>query len=354
MRRRKPSISRRISAKFILHRCTRIGHNFPAGFFDACKLVAKVLLDDLGTTLPLLGVTEYAPRLLAGVPHILEHGLNFEGLRPRHFFGVIDDDRVKPEPAGDGQGIGAARQADAELESRAEVLDIEFNGCVANAGGIVGIQFEVAVMGCGECCNAPIAQVFKECGRECRAFVGIGSGSQFIKQDEALGVGLFQDVDDVGHVTGECAQVLFDGLFVAYVGVDTFEDRQDTAFVYWDHHARLGHQGKKADGLKGDSFAAGVWARNHKYVTVVVEINVDGYDGVRVKHGVAGLAKVQNGTRMLDGTLFFSLFVDTGEDFGAFLLEGTILGAVASISIAYLAFAKVKSSCDRICTLRLM
>ena len=80
-------------------------------------------------------------------------------------------------------------------------------------------------------------------------------------------------------------------------------------------------RGEKADGLKGDSFAAGVWARNHKYVTFVVEVDVDGYDGVRVKYGVAGLAKVQNGTRMLDGALFFGFFVDTGEDFGAFLLE---------------------------------
>ena len=65
----------------------------------------------------------------------------------------------------------------------------------------MGIEFEIAVVGRGQRCNAPIAQVFEQSGGEGGTFVRIGSGAKFIEQDETLGVGLFQNADYVGHVT---------------------------------------------------------------------------------------------------------------------------------------------------------
>ena len=143
-----------------------------------------------------------------------------------------------------------------------------------------------------------------------------------------MGVGLFKNIDDIRQMTGECAQVLFDGLFVANVCVHSFEDGKCTALVYRNHHARLGHQREEPDGFEGDSFAPGVWTGYNENVTVVVEIDVNRDDGFRVNQGVAGLAEVQDRTRMLNRALFLCNLVDTGEDFGAVLLEGDDLGCV--------------------------
>ena len=59
--------------------------------------------------------------------------------------------------------------------------------------------------------------------RQCSAFLRISSSAKFIQQHQAVGVGFFQDVDDIGNMPGKGGQGLFDGLFVTDIGKDLFE-----------------------------------------------------------------------------------------------------------------------------------
>ena len=52
------------------------------------------------------------------------------------------------------------------------------------------------------------------------SFGGIGAGAQLIEEHQAIGIGLGQNADDIGHMGGEGAEALLDALLVANIGID--------------------------------------------------------------------------------------------------------------------------------------
>ena len=312
--------------QFVLHRRAGLGDDLAAGLFDVDQLVAQVGFDDLGVAFAGFCLLQHLLGVLAGAADVLQHSFHCQGFRAHDIFGSVDDGGIQAEAAGDGEGVGATWQTDAKFKGGAEVFDIELDGGVEDAGGIVGIEFEVAVMGGGEGGDAAVAQIFEEGDGEGGTFIGVGAGAEFVEEDEAMGVGFFEDADDVGHVAGEGAEILFDRLFVADVGVDAFEDGEFAALVDGYHHAGLGHQGEEADGFESDGFAAGVGAGHDEGEAVVAEIDVDGDNAFRFKQRVTGLAEVQDGTGVLNGARFLGQLVDAGEDFVALLAEGDDMG----------------------------
>ena len=212
-------------------------------------------------------------------------GLEF--LLGEAFAGSGDNLFGQAEALGNGQRVGDPRQADDQAVGGAQGLNVKFHAGVDDARTLEGVGFQFGVVGGDEGSDAPVKQMGQDGTGEGRAFLRVGAGAEFVEQDERLGVGFFQDADDVGDVAGEGGEGLFDGLFVADVGKNVLEHRDFRARVGGDVQAGLGHEGEQADGFEADSFAAGVGAGDDQGVGVGIEKNVNRDDGVGVEEGVA-------------------------------------------------------------------
>ena len=61
-------------------------------------------------------------------------------------------------------------------------------------------------------------QVGKDGNRQCGTLGGIGTGSQLIKENQRLFIGLFPERNDICHMGGEGTQALFNALLIADIG----------------------------------------------------------------------------------------------------------------------------------------
>ena len=72
-----------------------------------------------------------------------------------------------------------------------------------------------------------------------------------------------------------------------------FEDADLGTRLGGDMHARLRHQGQQTSGLEGHGFAARIRPRDDHHIGAGVQVEVNGYDGVLVEQGMAGLIETQ-------------------------------------------------------------
>ena len=112
----------------------------------------------------------------------------------------------------------------AQLIGRTERLHIELDRRVTHARRVVGIELQIAIVGGGKGRNAAVAQVVEQGHGQGGPFIGVGPRAEFIKQHQAIWVGLFQNLDNVGHVAAKGAEILLDALLVANIGVDAFKN----------------------------------------------------------------------------------------------------------------------------------
>jgi len=90
-------------------------------------------------------------------------------------------------------------------------------------------RFEFGIMRCHQRRNFAFEQMHQNGARQCRPFNGIRPRPQFVQQNERMFIGLVQNVRDIFEMRGKRGKRLFDGLFIANIGIDAGEDRQTRA-----------------------------------------------------------------------------------------------------------------------------
>ena len=113
-------------------------------------------------------------------------------------------------------------------------------------------------MGGGDDHAVEVEQLLQQRAGQRRALGRVGTGAEFVQQDEGLRAGGLDDAHDVGHVRREGGERLFDRLLVADVGEDVVEDGDARAGLGGHGQSGLGHQAEQSDGLERDRLAAGV------------------------------------------------------------------------------------------------
>src|SRR5262249_47936932 len=185
---------------------------------------------------------------------------------------ALDNRLVESQAIGDGQGIAASRQADAELVGRRKRLHIELNRSVDHAWLFVREGFKLRVVRRRDRRDVALQQEGQDRASQGRAFAGIGTRAQLIEQhqraqaaplsagqrlrqaslnirDGALVAFLdqAQNLDNAAQMRGKRAQTLLDALLVADISEDLLEDRDFRVLVDRDMQTGLSHQGQQAN-----------------------------------------------------------------------------------------------------------
>ena len=104
------------------------------------------------------------------------------------------------------------------------------------------------------------------------------------------------------------AETLFNALLITDVGIDPFKDGKFAAWLHRNHHPRLRHEHGQADRFQGHRLAARVWPGNHDDKGLIIQIDINRHDGLRVEQGMARPVQVDHRTRMQGRRTLFSLF----------------------------------------------
>ena len=101
-------------------------------------------------------------------------------------------------------------------------------------------------------------------------------------------VSSFEDVYQVGHVSGEGGQTLLDALLIPDVRQHLVEHRHSASCPHRNQQPAHGHETEQADGFQGNRFAASVGAGNYQSPAVSSQCQGDGHGGFGIQQGVAG------------------------------------------------------------------
>ena len=268
-----------------------LGAGVVLGFFH-------LLPEGPGLSGVLLPLTPQAIRLGLGLLQPLalllqlgQHVLEADGVAVHLGLGVGDNALVQSQPPGDGEGVGLAGDANQQSVGGAQGLHVELTAGVFHPRRGHGEGFQLGIVGGGGDQRPLTAGAFDDGNGQGRALDGVRTGSQLVKQQQALVVHLPQDLHDVGHMGGEGGQALFDALLVAYVCQHPVEHPDGAAAVGGDVQAALGHQAQQADGFQGHGLAAGVGAGDHQGVELLAQLHGDGHGPGLVQQGVPGTAQ---------------------------------------------------------------
>jgi len=86
----------------------------------------------------------------------------------------------------------------------AQCFQVELHAGVGDTGRGVGKGFEFGVVGGDQGRNAALEKMREQGPGQGCPLLGVGSSPQFVKDDQATMIGLFQDADDVGDVPRKC------------------------------------------------------------------------------------------------------------------------------------------------------
>ena len=168
---------------------------------------------------------------------------------------------IQPQPAGNREGITAARDAPEQLIGRREGLGVEGHRGVLKPGVVVFEGLEFAEMRGGDGESGAVGEGLEQGRRQGGAFTGVGTGPHLIEQHQRRrGAGLqrLQNPADSFDVTAEGGQALLQRLFIAdirqHLGTPGKGRRPGTG----QQQPRPGHQGRQTDAFEGHRFAAGV------------------------------------------------------------------------------------------------
>jgi len=206
----------------------------------------------------------------------------------------LGDDRFRqPQSAGDGKSVATPGQADGQMISRRESLDVELDGGVLHPVGAECVDLQLRVVGGREHQRALADERVDERLRESGPLHGVGAGAQLVKDDERPFVRLPQNVHDVTHVGRKGGQVLLDGLLIADVRIDARKHRQARAFHGRDVQAGLVHRRQQPDRLQCDGFAARVRSGDEKDGVGRAGVDVDRHDRGRRQERMPRARQVQ-------------------------------------------------------------
>ena len=89
----------------------------------------------------------------------------------------IDDFVRQAQPLGNGQSVGSPGEADNQMISWRQCLEIEFHAGIHHARRGVGIGFQFRVMSGDQCCDAAPKEVIQQGARQGRTFLRVSAGA---------------------------------------------------------------------------------------------------------------------------------------------------------------------------------
>ncbi len=204
------------------------------------------------------------------------------------FLGLFENRFRHAKPFADAEGMRAAGRADAQFIRRLQGFRIEFDVAVFNTRRIIGVVFQIIVMGRDHDIGFLLIEGVQDGDGNGTAFCRIGPGTQFVGQDEVVRAAVLQDIDQLLHMAGKGTQVLRDILFVTDIGKDVAEDGQFRRFLNRDKKSCLMHEDQKAQGLHGYGLTTGIGTGNEENPVVAAEDDGIRHDVFGIDEGMAG------------------------------------------------------------------
>ena len=127
--------------------------------------------------------------------------------------------------------------------------------------------------GCGAF-RARVFHIFQNADCKRRALGGVCAGAEFVEKAKTFFADFRQNIHDVNHMRGKCAQTLLNALFVADVGKNVLKHRDFRALLRGDMQARKRHNRQKSDCFKRYRFTARVRTRDNQRVEIFSKINI--------------------------------------------------------------------------------
>ena len=179
-------------------------------------LVKAFLLspDILALVLPVTAVTHDIKQILVHIDIVAAHNLAR----------LVDDLLRQPSLAGNLDGKRTARITYRQLEQGLHALAVIEHRSVDHAVGFVGKMLQILVVGGYHTHYLMLIELLENRLGNGTAYLGLGSATHFIDQDEGLLAALRQEQLHVLQVAAIGTQVILDTLLVADVDKDVAED----------------------------------------------------------------------------------------------------------------------------------
>ena len=183
---------------------------------------------------------------------------------------------IQPQPAGNREGITAARDAPEQLIGRREGLGVEGHRGVLKPGVVVFEGLEFAEMRGGDGESGAVGEGLEQGRRQGGAFTGVGTGPHLIEQHQRRrGAGLqrLQNPADSFDVTAEGGEALLQRLFIADICQNLGAPRQGRHPCTGQQQSCPGHQRRQTDAFEGHRLSAGVGSRDRHHPQVRRHLN---------------------------------------------------------------------------------
>jgi len=149
----------------------------------------------------LFGLTAGFSGQVALMMNLIQQIFGAQVRRVNHGARRLDDLTGQPQPLGNCQRIRAPRQANRQMIGRPQRLQVELQAGIDHPHRVVGIGLQFGVMRCHQAGDPLFHQIRQDGARQRSAFLRVGPGPQFIKDDHGLAVGALEDPYDVGDMS---------------------------------------------------------------------------------------------------------------------------------------------------------
>ncbi len=200
-------------------------------------------------------------------------------LRVRHLsFGLGEHGFANPQPAGDRDAVGPARNPLDQPVGRAQRRRVELQRGVHDPRRGGGEPLERAQVRGREGHGAAPGERLERGPGERRPLRGVGAAPHFVEENERGVVRLLEDHPELGDVGAEGRKAGGDGLPVADIREQPREHRQPAAGTHRRDESALRQRHVQPDRLEQHRFAAGVGAGEENALLVALERQVEWHD----------------------------------------------------------------------------
>ena len=234
---------------------------FPLLFHLPAQLFRFIAQLD-GFTVRFLSQLAFLFRHLPVILCVGNHVFKPDRVSAQQFPGCVNQVFRQSQPPADFKGVALSGNADGQAVRRPQRLHVKLHRGIFNALCSQGKSLQLAVVGRCQGPHFDMQQPCQDALGQGSTFRGIRSGAQFVKQHQVPGRHLVHNLHDVGHMSGESGQALFNALLVSDIRKHLLKYSQLCSRIRRHLEARLGHQGKQTHGLQCYCLTAGIRAGN--------------------------------------------------------------------------------------------
>ncbi len=216
------------------------------------------------------------PLLLQSADHVFKG----QALAVDTRFRLFNNIRVQPQPLGNGEGVGFARNAEYQLVGGLQRGHVKFTGGVFHPFGLQSIGFQLGIVGGGGHQRPLLPQALDNRRGQGGALHWVCAGAQLVHQRQTAWAGLRQNFHNGLHMRGKGGKRLLDALLVANIRQHAAAHLNHAVLSAGNLQAALGHQRQQTQGLQAYCLAAGVGAGDNHRVGLAADGEIDGHGGI--------------------------------------------------------------------------